>query len=360
MSDHGKHPDFIVQQAMPFNGEPPAARLIEHEVTPLSLFFARNHAPFPTVEPGAYRLRAQGQVERPLSLSLDELYALPKVEIAATLQCAGNRRTDLIAHQPVPGEVPWQAQAIGNARWGGVRLGALLEAAGVRPGDAHVAFLGLDQVEKHGAPFGFGGSVPLAAALHGEVLLAYEMNGQPLTAAHGFPLRAVAPGRIGARSVKWLREITVQAAPSDNYYQAKAYRLFPPDVNAGNVDWPKGLMLDELSVNSAICTPAEGDRVPAGPLRLAGYAMAGGGRLVERVDASADGGTSWLQAELSPATRHAWRLWHAQIDLPTGNHELVVRAWDAAANTQPERVAPLWNFKGYMNNAWHRVRVRAT
>lgn len=359
MTDFAKHPDFIVQQKNPFNGEPPLDRLIKSEITPLELFFARNHAPVPDIDPKAYRLRVQGRVQRPLSLSLQEIYAFPKTILTAALQCAGNRRIDLIRHQAVPGEVPWQAQAIGNASWSGVSLRALLEEAGLRMPAAHVAFVGLDGVEKNGRRFGFGGSVPLDVALHGDVLLAYEMNGQPLTPVHGFPLRVVSPGYIGARSVKWLSEIAVSEQPSENHYQALAYKLFPPHVTAKNVDWSKGIMLGELSINAAICSPADGDRVPAGPVEVAGYAMAGGGRLVERVDVSTDGGDSWVEAKLSNAVRYAWRLWRAELNLAAGECELIVRAWDSATNTQPERVAPLWNFKGYMNNAWHRVRVRA-
>jgi len=307
-------------------------------------------------------------VRRPLSLSLGELQReFPAAEVPATLQCAGNRRDELIRVRPVPGETPWGAGAISHARWRGAPLAAVLGAAGVEEGAAHVAFAGLDRVEKRGEIFPFGGSVPLEKALAadgsvyrtGGVLLAWEMNGEPLPPEHGFPLRVVVPGYIGARSVKWLGSIRVQEAPSDNHYQARAYKLFPPQVGPEDVDWSRGLMLGELSLTSTIGAPGEGEELPAGRATVRGYAMAGGGRTVERVEVTVDGGRSWTVAEHDPAPPGVWTLWQAELDLPPGDHELACRAWDSAANTQPERVEPLWNFKGYMNNAWHRVTLRS-
>ena len=194
----------------------------------------------------------------------------------------------------------------------------------------------------------------------GDVLLAWEMNRQPLPPEHGFPLRIVAPGWIGARSVKWLSSIHVQQEPSDNYYQQRTYKVFPPHVDKSSAEWSQGLMLGELSLTSVICDPLDGGEVGVGPVRVRGYAMAGGQRTVERVEVSADNGGRWEVAELSEATpAGAWRLWEATLELPAGAHELVCRAWDSAAITQPEDPAHLWNLEGYMNNAWHRVRVWA-
>jgi len=359
-----KHSRFRVLDAEPYNGEAPLSLLVEHPETPADLFYVRNHAPVPEVDPEAFRLEVDGLVRRPLSLSLAKLgREFPQAEVPATLQCAGNRRDELVRVRPVPGETPWSAGAISHGRWRGVPLAAVLAAAGVYEGAAHVAFAGLDVVEKRGESFPYGGSIPLgrARATDGSppVLLAWELNGEPLTPAHGFPLRVVVPGYIGARSVKWLASIRVQEAPSDNYYQARAYKLFPHHVGPADADWSRGLMLGELSLTSAIGRPVDGEEVPAGATTVIGYAMAGGDRTVERVELSRDGGQSWTWCEHAPAPPGAWTLWRAEIDLEPGDHELVCRAWDSAANTQPEAVAPLWNFKGYMNNAWHRVRVRA-
>lgn len=355
----GKHPAFIVRAREPLNGGPPPELLRRSPVTPADLFFVRSHGAIPQIDPASYRLSVGGMVRRPLELTLADLREqFPRRVLAATLQCAGNRRDELLAVADIPGEVPWGAEAIGSAEWAGAPLRDVLLAAGVEAAAAHAAFAGLDEVERQGRRFTFGGSVPLEKALGQEVLLAYEMNGAPLAPLHGAPLRVVVPGYIGARSVKWLGAIRLQPEPSDNYFQAHAYKLFPPQVSAANADWERGLALGELSVNAVICSPERGRALGAGQLLVRGYAFAGGGRAVERVDVSADGGATWLSAELlGERSRWAWRFWEARLDLAPGAHRIVARAWDAAANTQPEQLRHVWNFKGYMNNAWHRVDV---
>ncbi len=353
---------LTVRAEMPFNAETPLGLLRQRFVTPEGLFFVRNHATVPDVDSARYRFSVSGLVQRPLSLSLDEIrHAFPTTTVTATLQCAGNRRTDLLAIAPIPGEVPWDAGAIGNAEWTGVALREILQAAGVRPGARHAAFTGLDQIGKDGHAFGFGGSIPMAKALSEEVLLAYEMNGELLTPLHGFPLRVIVPGYIGARSVKWLAEITVQDQPSTNYFQAHAYKLFPPHVGPETVDWATGLSLGESPVNAVICCPADGEVVQAGPVLVQGFAIAGGGRTIERVDLSTDDGDTWVTAHLvGDPHPWSWRFWEGEVNLVPGPARIAARAWDSAAQTQPEDVRKIWNFKGYMNNAWHRVALDVT
>lgn len=240
-----------------------------------------------------------------------------------------------------------------------MHLRDVLEDAGIAAPAAHVAFLGLDAIERGGRTEEFGGSIPLAKALGAEVLIAYAMNGRPLTPIHGFPLRAVVPGYIGARSVKWLETITVRADPSENYFQAHSYKLFPPGVGPDTVDWSGGVMLGEVGVNAVICSPLDGQSVPAGSLTCRGYACAGRHE-VARVELSIDEGATWIPAMLKgPSERWAWRFWEMHLALPRGRHALVVRATDAAGETQPENPALIWNFKGYMNGARHRISVRA-
>jgi sulfite oxidase len=355
-----KDPRLEVLSAEPFNAQTPLRELIATHITPTPLFFARNHAPIPRLAENDHLLSLGGMVLRPLSLRVADLRAnFPAAEITATIQCAGNRRDELIAVRPIPGETPWGASALSNATWRGTPLAAVLEAAGVLDGAAHVAFLGRDQCQKEGRSFGFGGSIPLARALQGDVLLAWEMNGEPLTAEHGSPLRALVPGWIGARSVKWLGEVVVQREPSDNWYQQRAYKVFPTHVDKESADWTRGLMLGELGLTSVIGDPADGQELAAGEVVVRGYAMAGGRRTVERVEVTANHGASWTVAELGEGGAGSWRLWEARLRLAAGAHELACRAWDSAAMTQPEDVAGLWNFKGYMNTAWHRVRVWA-
>jgi sulfite oxidase len=357
VSVNGKHPRLKIHSTDPFVGGPPLSLLRRQPITPTALFFVRNHAPVPEIDSGNYQLQITGLTRTAAILSLHDLARFPRLTVTATLQCAGNRRDELMAVEPIPGEVPWGADAISTARWNGVRLRDVLESVGVAEGAQHVAFSGVDAVTRHGHTFGYGSSIPLAKALSAEVLLADTMNGEPLPPLHGFPLRVVVPGYIGARSVKWLHAITLQAAPSDNYFQSHSYRLFAPHVRAETVVWDEGLMLSEQSLNAVICTPEAGAVLRAGDVTVGGYAIAGGERAVARVDVSPDGGRTWHTARLPPAEPWAWQLWEIGLQLSPGPVELVVRACDSAANTQPERAASVWNFKGYMNNAWHRVRV---
>jgi len=354
---HGKHPDILIRAGRPFNAGPPPAPLRADFVTPNDRFFVRNHGDVPTVDPAGYRLAVRGAVENPLELSLEDLARLPRREVVATLQCAGNRRDELARHKEIPHELPWGSEAISTARWAGPALADLLAAA--RPTEAarHATFTGLDETERQGRRFRYGGSVPLAKALAGEVLLATEMNGTALPPVHGFPVRVVVPGWIGARSVKWLQEIELTAEPSQNYFQRFAYRLFPAAVGPENVDWESGAMLGELAVNSIVTSPQEGATLAPGPVRVEGLAIAGGGREVIRVEVSTDAGSTWYDATVEPSTeRWAWRFWFLDLELPAGSHEIAVRAWDSAAQTQPPEIGQVWNFKGYMNNAWQRVR----
>ena len=356
-----KHPDLVVRQAKPFNAGPPPRLLYQSYVTPTNLFFVRSHGDVPQVDVDSYRLEINGRVLQSLSLSLDEIKNnFERVDISATLQCAGNRREELIAVKPIPGELGWGVDAIGHAAWAGVRLRDLLAAAGVESEadfHLHVEFCGLDEVERLNRRFRFGGSIPLAKGICSEVILAYEMNSEPLTPVHGFPLRTIVPGYIGARSVKWLERITVQNEPSQNYFQNHAYRLFAPHVGPKTVRWEEGVMLGDMNVTSVICSHVENEHIPAGPVSVRGYAITGG-REIARVDVSWDGGSNWVQAELSnQAGCWGWTLWKASFELQPGKYQLVVRAMDTAANTQPRDVSQVWNFKGYMNNAWHRVNI---
>lgn len=357
----GKDRCLIVREEEPFNAGPPVERLCEEFVTPTSLFFVRNHGSVPDIDPDRYRLSITGLVRRSLHLSLDDLQRrFSKTVCTTALQCAGNRRSELMAVAPIPGELPWDAEAVGNAVWAGVPLHEVLTEAGVNDRAAHVAFLGLDMVHNAGRTFSFGGSISVAKAMRPEVLLAYEMNNSRLPPVHGFPLRVIVPGYIGARSVKWLREILVQSDPSANYFQTRAYKLFPPHIQAETADWSDGLMLGELPTHAAICCPRDGETVHGSRVVVKGYAVSGG-QPVERVEVSGDGGQTWGTAFPTPADNPwTWRLYATTLTLPPGKHEIVARAWDSSGCPQPQDLREVWNFKGYVNSAWHRVRVGVT
>ena len=342
------------------NAGPPVSQLAREFVTPIELFFVRNHASIPEVDLERYRLRVKGLVSRELSLSLDEIKSrYERRELTATLQCAGNRRKELVSYKPIDDGLAWDIEAIGTAHWAGARLGDVLKAAGISSeAAAHIAFQGLDKIMSDGQRCPYGCSIPIDKALACEVLLAYEMNGQDLPLAHGSPLRVVVPGYIGARSVKWLSEISVQECPSDNQFQQVGYKLFPPHIDIYNVDYSDGMPLTKLPVNSVITRPEDRSLLPAGRVVVEGYAMSDGEHDISWVSVSPDGGESWQRAEfLNPPQHWTWQLWRTEFDLPQGQRELVVRAWDTAANSQPETIASVWNFKGYVNNAWHRVGV---
>jgi sulfite oxidase len=359
MSRYGKRDDLVVHEDEPFNAETGLAGLVEGPLTATDAFYVRGHGAVPEIDPAAWRLRVQGAVERELDLSLATLReALREREVTATLQCAGNRRAGLIAIRDIPGEAPWGPGATGTATWTGVALADVLALAGPRREGAHVGFEGADLSPEAKPAQRFGGSIPLEKGCRPEVLLAWAMNGEPLPLVHGAPLRVVVPGYIGARSVKWLERIEVRSSPWQGYFQHVVYRLVPEDQTPGP---GVGMALGLIALNSEVLSPADGETVPAGLVEVRGYAFAGGERHVARVDVSLDGGASWTQAELlDDLGRWAWRHWRITLDLAPGEQEILVRAWDSSAATQPEDEAALWNPKGYVNNARARVRVRAT
>ena len=355
------NPRLIVHSQDPYNAEPPTRQLRASFITPTNGFYVRSHGAIPVIDAASHRLHVGGRVGRKLDLIMGELRdRFPARTVTATMQCAGNRRADMQRVRPVSGD-PWAPGAVGNAEWRGASLADVLRAAGAEEGSScFVAFDCADECRLEGKAFRFGVSIPMAKALGAEVLLAYEMNGAALTAEHGAPLRAVVPGYAGVRSPKWLQRITVQDTPSDNPIQATDYKLFPPDVTKETADPAKGITINGLPVNSAICEPAPHARLPTGPVVLRGYATAAN-RAVVRVDVSLDGGRSWSQAQLEDHSGGpwSWTFWNATLDLPEGEHELTVRAWDDAGQTQPALPDDTWNHKGYLSAAWHRVPVLA-
>ncbi|MEV7969960.1 sulfite oxidase [Sphaerisporangium sp. NPDC088356] len=350
---------MVVHTARPYNAEPPPGALAGQAITPIDTFYCRNHGSIPDLDAAAWRLTVDGLVDRPLTLSLDELRAsFPERTLVATLQCAGNRRAGFLTVRDIPGEDPWGPGATSTASWTGVSLADVLASAGLRPEAAHVAFAAPDVSERSGPPEPYGGSITVAKATAGEVLLAWAMNGRPLPPAHGAPLRVVVPGWIGARSVKWLQRVTAQAEPSCNYFQAVAYRVLPAEADPDRAKPGEGISLTSVALNCAILRPADGDRLHPGPVEITGYAYAGDDRAVARMDVSLDEGRTWLQAGLDPPDGPwAWQHWRITVELPEGEAAITARAWDTTGATQPEYPGHLWNPKGYANNSWDRVAV---
>jgi sulfite oxidase len=351
---------MIVHGALPFNSEPPRAALVQADITAVDTFYTRNHGEIPGIGERDWRLTVGGLVEREQTLTFDDLTSrFPVHTVVATLQCAGNRRAGFNEIRLIEGEDPWGAGATSTAEWRGARLADVLQSCGVSHADGlHVAFEGPDIAEDASPPQPYGSSIPLSKALSSEVLLAWEMNGGPLPGLHGGPVRVVVPGYIGARSVKWISSVIVQDEPSDNYFQAQAYRLLPADADPDTVDPSTGIPLSSVGLNSEILVPEDGDSIPAGRLTIRGYAFAGDDRGIARVDVSVDGGESWRQADLAPQrSPWSWRLWELDVDVAQGPLRITARAWDNTGALQPESAEALWNPKGYANNSWAKVHA---
>ncbi|KAG5040004.1 hypothetical protein JHK82_012152 [Glycine max] len=322
--------------AEPFNAEPPRAALVASYVTPSDFFYNRNHGPIPIVEDiNRYSVTVSGLVERPKQLFMKDIWIrhdskvkvesivkmLPKYSVTATLQCAGNRRTAMSKIKTVKG-VGWDVSAIGNGSlssgmrrgegmptsiWGGAKLSDVLELVGIpkltsvtRFGGRHVEFISVDKCkEENGGPY--KASIPLSQATNPEadVLLAYEMNGEPLNRDHGYPLRVVVPSVIGARSVKWLEDINIIAEECQGLFMQKDYKMFPPSVNWDNIDWSTRRPQMDFPVQCVICSLEDVSTVKPGKV-------------------------------------------------------------DSTANVQLEKVEDIWNLRGILNTSWHRVKVQAS
>jgi DMSO/TMAO reductase YedYZ molybdopterin-dependent catalytic subunit len=325
------------------------------DLTPLGLHYLLTHYDIPDVDEGTWRLEVGGLVERPLSLSLAEIRARAAVDVAVTMECAGNGRVHVEPHVV---SQPWLLEAVGTARWRGVRVSDLLEEAGVGAGVVEALFTGLDRGVEGEEEQAYERSLPVGVLTEGEALLAYEMNGVPLPPQHGFPLRLVVPGWYGMTSVKWLARITLLAEPFGGYQMRQSYRVRHEEDEPGEpvtTIAPRSLMvppgIPEFLSRSRI--------VEAGSCELAGRAWSGLAE-ISVVEVSVDGGATWAEAELGASAlgRWAWRSWRFLWDAQPGEHELCCRARDAGGNEQP--LAAPWNLGGYKNNAVQRVRVLVT
>lgn len=362
-----RSPALIVRSTKPMNSETPKELLAASLITPTELFYVRNHLPVPEVDEETYRLQVEGQGLRAVNLSLNELKTkFKKHEVTATVQCTGNRRVELQSVKPIKG-LEWEGGSISTAVWGGVRLRDVLKYAGLDDDDQevdHIQFEGLD-TDLERKPY--GASIPVSKAMdpHGDVLLAYEMNGATLPRDHGYPIRVLVPGTAGCRSVKWLARIIASHEESHSFWQRSDYKSFSPSVDWDNVDWDSAPSIQAMPITSLICEPSTGDKVDDEEFTVKGYAWSGGGQGIIRVDVSADGGKTWHTAELKkvpqkPGRGWAWALWTATVPVPEGHNgtlELVCKATDESYNTQPEQPGPIWNLRGVNCNSWHRVTV---
>jgi len=327
-------------------------------ITPNDAFFVRYHlADIPTeIDPESFRVEVKGKVDKPLSLSLMDLKSrFDAVELVAVHQCSGNSRGFF---EPRVGGGQAGNGLMGNARWKGVPLKAVLDKAGVQAGAVQVSFGGLDGPVVPDTP-DFAKALDIDHARDGEVMLAYEMNGAELPWLNGYPLRLVVPGFYGTYWVKHLNEITVLDKPFQSFWMDTAYRI---PANACACTEPgkaptATVPINRFDVRSFITSVQDGAKLKAGELALRGIAF-DGGYGVSDVEVSADGGKSWQAASLGEDLgKYSFREWKMTIPLQKGAHTLMVRAVNRIGQSQP--MEPLWNPAGYMRNVVEHTRIVA-
>lgn len=353
-------------------------------ITPADMFFVRQHSEVPRVvaeggnpddhsifveqvvhDKTAAKPSDTKKVMKTITLSLKDLKSkFEKVTVTSMLCCSGQRRYEMNLVEQTGGAISWH-NSCGNCTWGGCRLRDVLEHMGVST-DLKVSKF----VEFQGKE-GYKGCIPFRKAheLYGDVLVCWEQNGEPLLPDHGQPLRIVVPGYSSKTSTKWLTGISVRDMDCEFGKHKSYYKLFPTALKPGTDEYAKHVgdpeyTIGELNVNSVIFEPHSQTLCGRpGPLKVSGYAHTGGGRLMSRIEVSANGGKTWEQVRpLKQEPTDAGNLWAwvryehilQDFDPNAEDAEVVVRAWDNAANTQPEW--PIWNYTGMLNNHLYRVK----
>ncbi|KAJ3054884.1 hypothetical protein HK097_000460 [Rhizophlyctis rosea] len=349
--------------------------------TPELLHYVQNSGDVPKASWDDWKLTIEGLVKKPRAFTMAELAAMPSVEFPVTLTSTGIRRDEMKRSQGLK----WGPGAIGTSLWKGVSLRHILELCNIDAnpetyGDLFVCTDGGDDIPKGT----YGTSFLLSRAMDplSDVIIAYSMNGAPLSPDHGFPIRMIIPGFVGGRMVKWLRSITVTDKESSAYYHYHDNRVLPPppvgpaaieEATEGKWFSKPEYIVNECNINSVIVYPKHDEILDVRAVltgtqpvyTLKGYAYSGGGRQVTRVEVSLDDGATWrlvdtLKYDYKP--RHGdkywcWFTWETKLEVASllAGKEVLVRAWDSAQNTQPKDIT--WNLLGMMNNAWYRVKI---
>lgn len=350
---------MILQRTRPPLLETPMAVFDRGVFTPNDQFYVRWHwAVIPnSVDVNTFRLAVRGHVNKALSLSIDDLLKMPRVELAAVNQCSGNSRGFFL---PRVAGAQWAHGAMGNAGWSGVRLKDVLDRAGIKAGAVQVRFNGLDEPVVPDAP-DFKKSIDIDHARDGEVMIAFAMNGEQLPLLNGFPLRLIVPGWYSTYWVKMLSDIEVLDKPDDSFWIVSAYTI--PDTPHANIapgqTGVKMVPINRMVPRSFFTNVAEGSSFPAGTqLPVRGIAF-GGDCGVANVELSSDGGKSWQPTMLGKDHgKYSFRRWETNLALPArGNHALMVRCTNLAGEAQP--VSPNWNNSGFMRNVIETVQIVA-
>ena len=363
---NGERPIVTYPQKRPMIGltsrppqlETPFSLFNDGVITPNNAFFVRYHlAGIPTeIDPDTYTVEVKGKVDKPLKLSLADIKRLPSVEIVAVNQCSGNSRA--FFEPRVAGGQSGNG-AMGNARWRGASLKAVLDLAGVQKDAKQVTFNGLDGPVVDKTP-DFVKALDLDVARNGEVMIAYSMNGQDLPFLNGYPVRLVVPGYYGTYWMKHLAEINVIDHVFDGFWMKTAYRIPDNDCNCTEPGTaPKSTIpIGRFTVRSFITSVLDGASVKAGQqITLRGIAF-DGGTGIKSVAVSTDGGKTWADAKLGQDLgKYSFREWTLPVTLAAGPHVLMARATSNGGKTQP--MEPLWNPAGYLRNVVEKTSVTA-
>ncbi len=322
---------LIVGRAAPLAAEMPLASL-KTWITPNELFhiLTTMATTFPEIDLAAWRLTVDGQVDRPVTLTYQQLRAVPARTVAVVLECAGNSRNSV--SPPLP-RSPLNNGYVGNAEWKGAPLQLVLEQAGIKNATQEIVFEGADRGKPAFAPteVPFAKSVPLEKALHPDTLLVYEMNGVPLPREHGGPVRALVPGWYGTYHVKWLTRVVALDRPFDGVFMTKLWRL-----RRRRDGFIREESVSQVAVKSLIVNPGPGEKLPRGTHVVRGAAWSGG-KDITSVQISVDGGKTWeFTRLLEPHATYAWRLWEFPWRATAaGSYTLMARATDTSGSVQP-------------------------
>ena len=343
---------------------PPQA--LQENIVPNELFYIRNHwKDSPEIDINTFQLKIDGEVERTISLSLEDLKKLPQRRFQVTFECCGNSPvpeyyTKALRISSVMEQIKGHG-IMGNAEWAGVSLKDVLELAGVKDSAVEVMFEGADhgpdEVVGDPAEVTYERSLPMAKALHEDTILAYEMNGESLPKEHGYPLRLMVSGWYGMNSVKWLVGIHVLDHEFEGFYQTQRYMT----MNEPGSPVPYRFYT-KLQVKSIITSPVPGETIPAGGYNLAGAAWSGE-EDIEEVAISTDGGQTWNPVQkLHDREAYSWYRWEHWWTPPSeGKYTIMCRATNVNGDTQPMEFPNPWDGRGYGNNMVfpYEVEVRA-
>lgn len=343
----------VTHQESPWNAETTLSRLLDYEITPYTLLYARNHCDtLPEVDKDSYKIKIEGLVEGDVEIALQDLQEMPQQELEAAMQCAGLRRDEMNERRQTEG-VAWSSCAISNCVYGGVLLKDVLAHLKLQVQDKmKYAQFSCNYVECGEDQF-YGSSIPIELIESNDVILATRLNGRALPQSHGGPCRLVIPGVYGARSIKWIDTISFSTQESQCFYQQHDYKVLPKHIESqeqadAEDSWSKLEAMTRVVPESVITRVGDGNL-------FRGYALSGS--VVKQVEVSFDEKSTWQTAKLIyQSGKWSWTLFEAEgpEDMSTVKN-VYSRATDVEGNAQPEE--PAWNLRGVGMNSYGVCRI---